>query len=199
MWQKNRAAITEIAPFLSTEKFYSTVAKMQKKRVTTPKLWASFTPQNRQEVQIPANFAVKSWEDQIFGARRRCHRTTDKDHAIPVKQGFQPCFFLAFRRPPFLFIKFCRRVYASKAHTKVAPRPNVSAVWWNATFTGRPAPPLPRMRVRSTRPGNGLEPRVFRQHRHFRNILPEGHQRALTCVATRYLKSGMNCGMESMP
>lgn len=96
MWQKNGGAITEIARSLSTEKFYSSVAKMQKKRMTTPKLWASFGSQNRQEVQIPANFAVKSWEDQIFGARRRCHRTTDKDHAIPVKQGFRPCFFLPF-------------------------------------------------------------------------------------------------------
>ena len=88
------AQITEIAFILSTEKFYSTVAKMQKKRMTTPNVWASFRPQNRQEVQIPAIFAVKSWEDQILGARRRCHRTTDKDHAIPAKQGFQPCFFL---------------------------------------------------------------------------------------------------------
>lgn len=88
--------ITEIARSLSTEKFYSSVAKMQKKRMTTPNVWASFTPQNRQGAKILANFAVKSWEDQIFGARRRCHRTTDRDHAIPVKQGFQPCFFLLF-------------------------------------------------------------------------------------------------------
>ena len=96
-----RASITEIAPTLSTEKFYSTVAKMQKKRMTTPNVWASFRPQNRQEVQIPANFAVKSWEDQILGARRRCHRTTDKDHAIPAKQGFQPCFFLLLSHTAF--------------------------------------------------------------------------------------------------
>ena len=84
------------------EKFYSTVAKMQKKRMTTPELWASFSPQNRQEVQILVIFAVKSWEDQIFGARRRCHRTTDKDHAIPVKQGFLPCFFCLSTSPPSL-------------------------------------------------------------------------------------------------
>jgi hypothetical protein len=87
-------SITEIARSLSTEKFYSTVAEMQKNRMTTPKLWANFRSQNRQEVQIPAKFAVKSWEDQILGARRRCHRKTDRDHAIPVKQGFTPCFFL---------------------------------------------------------------------------------------------------------
>jgi hypothetical protein len=98
---KTGPPITKIAHWLSIEKLYSTVAKMQKKRMTTPKLWASFRPQNRQEVQIPANFAVKSWEDQIFGARRRCHRTTDKDHAIPVKQGFRPCFFLPFDQAPF--------------------------------------------------------------------------------------------------
>ena len=93
--------ITEIARSLSMGKFYSSVAKMQKNRMTTPNVWASFRPQNRQEVQIPANFAVKSWEDQIFGARRRCHRTTDKDHAIPVKQGSTPCFFLPFDQSPF--------------------------------------------------------------------------------------------------
>lgn len=97
-----RPPITEIAHLLSIEKFYSTVAKMQKKRMTTPNVWASFRPQNRQEVQIPAIFAVKSWEDQILGARRRCHRTTDKDHAIPAKQGFQPCFFLPFAALPCL-------------------------------------------------------------------------------------------------
>lgn len=99
MWRKKGRAITEIARGLSMEKFYSTVAKMQKNRMTTPKLWANFRSQNRQEVQIPAKFAVKSWEDQIFGARRRCHRTTDRDHAIPVKQGFKPCFFLTSCRP----------------------------------------------------------------------------------------------------
>lgn len=109
--------ITEIARTLSMEKFYSTVAKMQKKRMTTPKLWASFRPQNRQEVQILANFAVKSWEDQIFGARRRCHRTTDKDHAIPVKQGFQPCFFLLFARRRPSSNSFPAPVHASKPHT----------------------------------------------------------------------------------
>ena len=101
--------ITEIARTLSMEKFYSTVAKMQKKRMTTPKLWASFRPQNRQGAKISAKFAVKSWEDQIFGARRRCHRTTDRDHAIPVKQGFQPCFFLLFANGIFFSTAISRR------------------------------------------------------------------------------------------
>jgi len=112
-----RAPITEIAHRLSMEKFYSTVAKMQKKRMTTPKLWASFRPQNRQEVQIPAKFAVKSWEDQIFGARRRCHRKTDRDHAIPVKQGFQPCFFLPFGSLSPSSSNSARSVHASKPHS----------------------------------------------------------------------------------
>lgn len=118
--------ITEIARALSMEKFYSTVAKMQKKRMTTPNVWASFRPQNRQEVQILAIFAVKSWEDQIFGARRRCHRTTDKDHAIPVKQGFQPCFFLPFTDDASASSKFAGKVHASKTHTARAPRHSAS-------------------------------------------------------------------------
>ena len=118
--------ITEIARSLSTEKFYSSVAKMQKKRMTTPNVWASFTPQNRQGAKILANFAVKSWEDQIFGARRRCHRTTDKDHAIPVKQGFQPCFFLLFAREHPSTTSFPAPVHASKPHTGIRWRGFVS-------------------------------------------------------------------------
>ena len=90
---------------------------MKKKRMTTPNVWASFRPQNRQEEQILANFAVKSWEDQIFGARRRCHRTTDKDHAIPVKQGFKPCFFLPFCGDICPSSKLTGKVHASKTHT----------------------------------------------------------------------------------
>ena len=90
---------------------------MQKKRMTTPNVWASFRPQNRQEVQIPAIFAVKSWEDQILGARRRCHRTTDKDHAIPAKQGFQPCFFLL----SIWIDPFSERAGGATPDTKAAP------------------------------------------------------------------------------
>ena len=33
-------------------------------------------------------FAVKSWEDKILGALRRCRRKRIKDHAKLEKQGF---------------------------------------------------------------------------------------------------------------
>ena len=72
--RKKGRVIRELPGTMSTEKFYPSVAKMQKKRMTTPNVWASFRPQKRQGVQILAKFAVKSWEDQILGARSRCHR-----------------------------------------------------------------------------------------------------------------------------
>jgi hypothetical protein len=43
-------------------------------------------------------FAVKSWEDKILGALRRCRRKRIRDHAILEKQGFKPCFFLPFTK-----------------------------------------------------------------------------------------------------
>jgi len=66
---------------------------MQKKRMTTPKVWASFRPQKRQEVQIPVIFAVKSWEDQILGARRRSHRKRIKITRNFENKAFSLVFF----------------------------------------------------------------------------------------------------------
>jgi hypothetical protein len=183
------------------EKFYSSVAKMQKSCVTTPKLWASFRPQNRQEVQILAIFAVKSWEDQILGARRRCHRTTDKDHAIPVKQGFRPCFFLLFLHPLFNRHLSLTAAQCVKAAHRTLPATfsltlrNVSAP--NATDIGRPAPSIGL--AGQLRSGG-----VSEQRSTFRGAggtSPKPRAAALTFMtgANRYRKSGMNCGMASMP
>jgi hypothetical protein len=194
--------ITEIACSLSMEKFYSSVAKMQKSCVTTPKLWASFRPQNRQEVQILAIFAVKSWEDQILGARRRCHRTTDKDHAIPVKQGFRPCFFFAFpppliQPPPLPHRRTMRQSRAPDAACDL--QPHLTERFRSERDGYRSARALYRPRGPAAlgwRFGTTFHIPWSR-----RNIVPKPRAAALTFMtgANRYRKSGMNCGMASMP
>jgi hypothetical protein len=76
--------------------------------MTTPNLWASFCAQNRQGAQIPANFAVKSWEDQIFGARRRCHRQRIKITRY-FKTRLLALFFFCFPQLPLRLMRLYYR------------------------------------------------------------------------------------------
>ncbi|PYB70699.1 hypothetical protein DMY87_19680 [Rhizobium wuzhouense] len=60
--------MTEMRQICTPKIFPFTVTILQDLGVTTSIVWARFSPQKRQGVQIFAILAVKSWEDQILGA-----------------------------------------------------------------------------------------------------------------------------------
>lgn len=167
--------------------------------MTTPGLWATFGSQKRQGAQILAILAVKSWEDQILGALLPLPPETDKDHAIPAKQGFQPCFFLPFPNRS-RYGRASGKVHASKPRISWRLRHSASRIRSSPRHdradTGRGCSArFPTATNRGKRAG-----RLFRHAWKRRNGLPPPPSAPLTIVAAAaYRNSGKNCGIASMP
>lgn len=93
---KVKAASAKCVTILSIKKLIPTVSKMQKKWMTSKSGYASFSPQNRQGVEIPAEIAVKSWEDQIVGAFIRSRRKRQRVTRKFLNKAHKALFFFAF-------------------------------------------------------------------------------------------------------